>query len=43
MKALGSPEDIAYAAVFLASDGAKWITGKVLEVDGGAESSTWPF
>ena len=43
MKALGQPEDIANAALFLASDGARWMTGKILEVDGGAESSTWPF
>ena len=32
---VGSPEDIAYAALFLASDEAKWITGAVLAVDGG--------
>ena len=31
----GSPDDIAYAAVFLLSDGARWITGTDLIVDGG--------
>lgn len=31
----GSPDDIAHAAVFLASDGARYITGHVLTVDGG--------
>jgi NAD(P)-dependent dehydrogenase (short-subunit alcohol dehydrogenase family) len=33
---LGTPEDIAGAALFLASDLASWITGQVLVVDGGA-------
>jgi NAD(P)-dependent dehydrogenase (short-subunit alcohol dehydrogenase family) len=33
----GTPEDVAYAAVFLASDEAAWITGTELVVDGGAE------
>ena len=32
---LGKPEDIARAAVFLAGDGADFITGQVLTVDGG--------
>ena len=32
---IGSPEDIAKACVFLASDNASWITGTVLAVDGG--------
>ena len=32
---VGEPEDIAYAALFLASDEARWITGVVLPVDGG--------
>jgi NAD(P)-dependent dehydrogenase (short-subunit alcohol dehydrogenase family) len=35
MKRLGTPEDIADAALFLASDLAAWITGHVLVVDGG--------
>lgn len=34
---MGSPEDIAYAAVYLASDEAAWLTGVVLPVDGGNE------
>jgi 3-oxoacyl-[acyl-carrier protein] reductase len=32
---LGTPEDIANAALFLASEQAGWITGQVLSVDGG--------
>lgn len=32
---LGEAEDIAHAAVYLASDGAKYVTGQVLNVDGG--------
>ncbi len=31
----GTPADVAAAAVFLASEGAKYITGQVLSVDGG--------
>ena len=32
---LGEPEDVAQAAVFLASDESKWVTGVLLPVDGG--------
>lgn len=32
----GQPEDIAWAAVYLASDEASWVTGAELSVDGGA-------
>ena len=32
---LGRPEDVADACIFLASAGARWITGASLTVDGG--------
>ena len=35
-KRLGSPQDIANLAVFLASDAASWITGETYVIDGGA-------
>jgi NAD(P)-dependent dehydrogenase (short-subunit alcohol dehydrogenase family) len=33
---LGVPNDVAQAALFLASDAAAWITGETLVIDGGA-------
>ena len=35
LKRLGTPEDIAYGVLFLASDHAGWITGQTLAIDGG--------
>ena len=35
LKRGGSPEDIANACVFLASDMSSYITGQTLSVDGG--------
>ncbi|MBK5189342.1 MAG: SDR family oxidoreductase [Gemmatimonadaceae bacterium] len=35
LKRLGTPEDIAHAVLFFASEYARWITGQVLSVDGG--------
>jgi NAD(P)-dependent dehydrogenase (short-subunit alcohol dehydrogenase family) len=31
----GTPEDIAYAAIYLLSDAASWLTGQALVLDGG--------
>jgi NAD(P)-dependent dehydrogenase (short-subunit alcohol dehydrogenase family) len=36
LKRLGTPEDIAALALFLASDAASWITGETYVIDGGA-------
>ena len=38
-----SLEDVALAALYLATPASSWITGKILEVDGGSESSRFPF
>ncbi|HIE52579.1 MAG TPA: 3-oxoacyl-[acyl-carrier-protein] reductase [Armatimonadetes bacterium] len=35
LRRLGTPEDVAQAVVFLASEAANYITGQVLKVDGG--------
>lgn len=35
LKTPGEVEDIALAALYLASPAARWVTGKILEVDGG--------
>jgi NAD(P)-dependent dehydrogenase (short-subunit alcohol dehydrogenase family) len=32
---VGTPEDIAYCALYLASDEAKWVTGANFVIDGG--------
>jgi NAD(P)-dependent dehydrogenase (short-subunit alcohol dehydrogenase family) len=36
LRRIGEPDDVATAALFLASDAARWITGHTLVVDGGA-------
>jgi 7-alpha-hydroxysteroid dehydrogenase len=40
LKVIGEPEDIAATVVYLSSDAGKFVTGKVVEVDGGTESPT---
>lgn len=39
LRRLGEPEDIAAAALYLASPAGDFVTGKVFEVDGGLEQS----
>jgi len=39
LKCLGAPDDVATAALFLASENARWITGIVMDVAGGAVMS----
>jgi 7-alpha-hydroxysteroid dehydrogenase len=43
MRRIGSVEDVALAALWLCSPAGGWVTGKVVEVDGGIESTNWPF
>ncbi len=43
MGRLGTPEDIAAMAVYLASPASSWVTGKIFEVDGGCVASNWPL
>jgi NAD(P)-dependent dehydrogenase (short-subunit alcohol dehydrogenase family) len=37
----GEPEEIAELMAFLASPGARWMTGSTLRVDGGEVKSVW--
>ena len=43
LRRLGEVEDIALMALYLASPASSWVTGKVIEVDGGTESTSWPL
>jgi 7-alpha-hydroxysteroid dehydrogenase len=38
MRRPGTPEDIACAALYLASPASSWVTGKIIQVDGGTEA-----
>jgi 7-alpha-hydroxysteroid dehydrogenase len=40
---IGTPEDIAGAALYLCSPAGDWVTGKVFEIDGGTIASNWPL
>jgi NAD(P)-dependent dehydrogenase (short-subunit alcohol dehydrogenase family) len=37
LKRIGKPEDVADVVAFVASDGARWITGATIPVDGGSK------
>jgi 3-oxoacyl-[acyl-carrier protein] reductase len=37
LKRIGKPEDIADVVAFLVSDGARWITGASIPIDGGSK------
>ncbi len=43
MGRIGTVEDIALAALWLLSPAGGWVTGKVVEVDGGTEKTNGPF
>jgi 7-alpha-hydroxysteroid dehydrogenase len=43
MGRIGTVQDIALGALYLASPAASWVTGKVFEIDGGTEATNWPF
>ncbi len=42
MRRNGRPDDIANAALYLASPAASWVTGKLIEVDGKSEDNLIP-
>jgi NAD(P)-dependent dehydrogenase (short-subunit alcohol dehydrogenase family) len=41
MQRLGVPDDIAGAALFLASDASSWVTGEQVLIDGGSLAGGW--
>ena len=43
MRRIGTTADIAAAALYLASDAASYVTGRVLAVDGGIETPNLPL
>jgi NAD(P)-dependent dehydrogenase (short-subunit alcohol dehydrogenase family) len=38
----GAPEDIANAVVYLCAPGSSWLTGEVLDINGGAHLKRYP-
>jgi 3-oxoacyl-[acyl-carrier protein] reductase len=39
---IGTPEDVAEAVLFLVSDKASWLTGDVIDLNGGAHLKRYP-
>ncbi len=42
LRRMGTPDDVALAAVYLASPAASWITGTLLDIDGGTVDEIMP-
>jgi 7-alpha-hydroxysteroid dehydrogenase len=40
LRRLGTPDDIAAGVLYLCSPAGSYLTGKILEIDGGIESAT---
>jgi NAD(P)-dependent dehydrogenase (short-subunit alcohol dehydrogenase family) len=38
----GEPEDVAFPALWLASDEARYVTGQIITVDGGISAGVYP-
>jgi 7-alpha-hydroxysteroid dehydrogenase len=43
LRRIGRVDDAALAALYLCSDASSYVTGKILEVDGGLEASNFPI
>ena len=43
MLRLGEPDDVAKVVEFFVTDLSEYVTGQVLEIDGGTEATNWPF
>ena len=43
LKRIGKPDDVADVIAFLASDGARWITGASIPVNGGSKLQPYTF
>ncbi|MEL6180000.1 MAG: SDR family oxidoreductase, partial [Myxococcota bacterium] len=43
MRSVGTVEDAAAGALYLCSPAGDWMTGKILEIDGGITASNSPF
>jgi 7-alpha-hydroxysteroid dehydrogenase len=42
MRRYGTPEDVVAAVLYFAAPSSSWVTGRLLEVDGGVNSPLFP-